>query len=58
MEVRTAYARDDFEWHKMETLSLKELEERNTQLMRTHATRAFKNAFQADADNTGRTGNA
>lgn len=45
MEVRAAYARGDFEWHRFEQLAVKELEEQNTALMRSHATRAFRQAY-------------
>lgn len=48
MEVRTAYARDDFEWYHMEKISIQELEERNTKLMREHAEMAFEKSFQSD----------
>ena len=46
MEVRTAYARGDFEWEYMQKISVQELEKRNTDLMRHHADEAFGKAFQ------------
>ena len=46
MEVRTAYAKKDFEWEYMQKISVQELEKRNTHLMRHHADEAFGKAFQ------------
>ena len=48
MEVRAAYARDDFEWYHMEKISLKELEEGNTRIMREHAELSFEKTFKSD----------
>ena len=50
MEVRAAYAKEDFEWHNFQRLAVKELTDGNTKLMRKHASEAFKNAFQTEGD--------
>ena len=46
MEVRAAYAKEDFEWDHFQRLSSKVLHEGNVKLMRQHAQRAFKKAFE------------
>lgn len=46
LEVREAYAREDFEWDHLQRLSSKALKEGNVKLMRQHAEQAFKGAFE------------
>ncbi len=41
MEVRKAYASDDFEWDNLKRLSLEALDADNTRLLREHAAERF-----------------
>lgn len=41
MEVRAAYAEQDFEWHNLKRLALEGLVADNTRLLRTHASQRF-----------------
>ncbi|PSC76698.1 hypothetical protein C2E20_0205 [Micractinium conductrix] len=41
MEVRDAYAKEDFEWPNLQRLALEGLAEDNTRLLRKHATQRF-----------------
>lgn len=41
MEVRKAYATDDFEWSNLKRLALEGLEQQNTRLLREHAAQRF-----------------
>lgn len=44
MEVRAAYSADDFEWHKVEQMAVRDLRDGNMKLMRGYAESAFKTA--------------
>jgi hypothetical protein len=46
MEVRAAYAAEEFEWDYLQKISMQEIEKGNTGLMRQHASEAFKQAFE------------
>ncbi|KAI7840716.1 hypothetical protein COHA_005532 [Chlorella ohadii] len=41
IEVRTAYAKEDFEWDNLRRVALEGLEQGNTQLLRQHASRRY-----------------
>jgi hypothetical protein len=41
MEVRAAYAKEDFEWNNLKRLAIEGLESSNTQLLRNHAATRF-----------------
>ncbi|KAL4431281.1 hypothetical protein ABPG75_006537 [Micractinium tetrahymenae] len=41
MEVRQAYAREDFEWGNLKRLAIEGLEQQNTRLLREHAAQRF-----------------
>lgn len=41
MEVRQAYATEDFEWGNLKRLAIEGLEQQNTQLLRDHAAQRF-----------------
>ena len=48
MEVRTAYAKGEFEWEYLQKISLQELEKRNADLMHSRASEAFEKAFRSE----------
>ena len=49
MEVRLAYASEDFEWENTKRLCLKDLTQSNTQVLQRHAEVAFTRAMNADS---------
>lgn len=55
MEVRAAYAADEFEWDYLQKISMQEIEKGNTGLMRQHASEAFKKAFEPSQGTDGPT---
>ena len=42
MEVRAAYCKDDFEWHMMQSLANKDMNDANVALLRSNAESSFK----------------
>ena len=42
MEVRAAYCKDDFEWHMMQSLANKDMNDANVALLRSNVESAFK----------------
>ena len=50
MEVRAAYAREDFEWKNLQRLAVDGLATENTRLMRQHATQKFAPMLGKAAD--------
>ena len=50
MEVREAYAKEDFEWDHFQRLSSEIIKAGNVKLMRQHAEQAFKTAFESKND--------
>jgi len=49
MEVRLAYATEDFEWENTRRVCLKDLAQRNTAILQRHAEVAFGRAMKADS---------
>ena len=41
MEVRAAYAKEDFEWQQLRRLAVEGLDAENTRLLRQHASQKF-----------------
>ena len=41
MEVRAAYAREDFEWDHLRRLAVEGMEQGNTRLLRQHAAQRY-----------------
>lgn len=42
MDVRAAYCKDDFEWHMMQSLAVKDINEANVALLRKNVENSFK----------------
>ena len=49
MEVRLAYASEDFEWENTRGLCLKDLSKSNTAVLQKHAEVAFTRAMKAES---------
>lgn len=49
MEVRLAYASEDFEWENTKRVCLKDLKQSNTAVLQRHANVAFTRAMKADS---------
>jgi hypothetical protein len=48
MDVRDAYAREDFEWDQLQRLAVQGTKEANVRLMRSSATASLKASLTAD----------